>query len=107
MVDPITVIIALSSLNLLALVGFWMWIRDSIEKLDHSLALALQNSLQNLPHALMEQFGDGISAFEPPNLIQQAIAQLIQSVATQKMNTIDATITPRGTDGKFSTEKVS
>ena len=107
MVDAITLIIALSTLNLLALAGFWLWIRDSIEKLDHSLAQALQNSLQNLPQALMENFGDGISAFEPPNVIQQAIAQLIQSVATQKMNTIDATITARGEDGKFSAEKVS
>ena len=107
MVDPITVIIALSTLNLLALVGFWLWIRDSIEKLDHSLALALQNSLQNLPQALMENFGDGISAFEPPTVIQQAIAQFINSIATQKMNTIDATITGRGEDGKFSAEKVS
>ena len=102
MVDEITLLIALGTLNLLALVALWYWIQDSISKLDHSLALALQNSLQNLPQTLMENFGDGISAFEPPNVIQQAIAQLIQSVATQKMNTVEASVTSRGADGTFS-----
>jgi len=101
MVDEITLLIALGTLNLLALGALWYWIQDSIAKLDHSLALALQNSLQNLPQTLMENFGEGISAFEPPNVIQQAIAQLIQSVATQKMNTVEATVTSRGTDGQF------
>ena len=102
MVDEITLLIALGTLNLLALVALWYWIQHAIAKLDHSLALALQNSLQNLPQTLMENFGEGLAAFEPPNVIQQAIAQLIQSIATQKMNTVEASITPRGADGTFS-----
>jgi len=44
----------------------------------------------------------GLSEFEPPNPIQGAIAQLIQGMAQQKMNTFDATVTDRGANGQFT-----
>jgi hypothetical protein len=44
----------------------------------------------------------GLTEFEPPNPIQGAIAQLIQGMAQQKMNTIDATVTDRGPNGQFT-----
>jgi len=52
MVDEITLLIALGTLNLLALGGLSMWIRreleDSMEQLDNSLAMALKNTIENL-----------------------------------------------------------
>jgi hypothetical protein len=43
-----------------------------------------------------------LGEFEPPNPIQGAIAQLIQGMAQQKMNTINATVTERAPDGQFA-----
>jgi hypothetical protein len=45
----------------------------------------------------------GLTEFEPPNPIQGAIAQLIQGMAQQKMNTIETTVTERGPNGQFTT----
>jgi len=98
MVDEITLLIALGTLNLLALGGLSMWIRreleDSMEQLDNSLALALKNTIENLT-------GEGVMAFEPPNPITTAIGQLLMASAQKQMNTVEATVTTRGTDGQF------
>ncbi|HIA04217.1 MAG TPA: hypothetical protein EYN66_20365 [Myxococcales bacterium] len=98
MVDEITLLIALGTLNLLAMGGLSMWIRreleDSMEQLDNSLAMALQSTVEKLT-------GEGAVAFEAPNPIQAALGQVLMSIAQQKMNTVEATITPRGADGTF------
>jgi len=98
MVDEITLLIALGTLNLLGSLGLALWIKreleDSMEQLDNSLALALQSTMDKLT-------GEGAVAFEAPNPIQAAIGQLLMSMAQQKMNTVEATITPRGEDGTF------
>ena len=98
MVDEITLLIALGTLNLLGSLSLALWIKreleDSMEQLDNSLALALQSTMDKLT-------GEGAVAFEAPNPIQAAIGQLLMSMAQQKMNTVEATITPRGEDGTF------
>jgi len=98
MVDEITLLIALGTLNLLALGGLSLWIRreleDAMEQLDNSLAMALKNTIENLT-------GEGVVPFEAPNPIQVAIGQLLMSMAQQKMNTVEASVTSRGTDGQF------
>ena len=98
MVDEITLLIALGTLNLLGSLSLALWIKreleDSMEQLDNSLALALQSTVEKLT-------GEGAVAFEAPNPIQTAIGQLLMSMAQQKMNTVEATITPRGADGTF------
>jgi len=98
MVDEITLLIALGTLNLLGSLSLALWIKreleDSMEQLDNSLALALQSTMDKLT-------GEGAVAFEAPNPIQAAIGQLLMSMAEQKMNTVEATITPRGADGTF------
>ena len=98
MVDEITLLIALGTLNLLGSLGLALWIKreleDSMEELDNSLALALQSTMDKLT-------GEGAVAFEAPNPIQAAIGQLLMSMAQQKMNTVEATITPRDADGTF------
>ena len=75
-----------------------MWIRreleDAMAELDNSLAMALQSTVEKFT-------GEGAVAFEAPNPIQAAIGQLLMSMAEQKMNTVEATITPRGEDGTF------
>jgi len=89
---------ALSVLTLLSIVILGLWLRielaNMLELLDERLALALKGTIDRLIEG-------GIGDFEPPNPIQGAIAQLIQGIAAQKMNTIDAVVTQRAPDGKF------
>ena len=89
---------ALSVLTLLSIVVLALWLRielaNMLELLDERLALALKSTIDRL-------LDGGIGDFEPPNPIQGAIAQLIQGMAAQKMNTIDAVVTQRAPDGKF------
>ena len=98
MVDELTLLIALGTLNLLGSLNLALWIKreleDSMAQLDNSLAMALKNTIENLT-------GEGAVAFEAPNPIQAALAQMLMSITQQKMNTVEATITPRGEDGTF------
>ena len=86
-------------INLISLGGFALWIRIYLEQalmdIDEKLAIAIQALVDKL-------MTGGLAEFEPPNPIQGAIAQLIQGMAQQKMNTIDATITDRGPNGQFT-----
>ena len=95
-----TLILAtLMMINLISLGGFALWIRMYLEQalidIDEKLAMAIQALVDKL-------MSGGLAEFEPPNPIQGAIAQLIQGMAQQKMNTIDATITDRGPNGQFT-----
>ena len=97
--DPILTLIAvLGGLNLVFSLAVALWIRihldQSLLELDEKLALAIKSIVDKLMEG-------GLSEFEPPNPIQGAIAQLIQGMAAQKMNTIDAVVTQRAPDGKF------
>ena len=98
MVDEISLLIALGTLNLLGSLGLALWIKreleDSMAELDNSLALALQSTVEKLT-------GEGAAAFEAPNPIQAAIGQVLMSIAQQKVNTVEATISPRSEDGTF------
>mgnify|MGYP003140605134 CR=1 FL=1 len=100
MVDPISVLIGLSALNLLASATLALWIRVYLEQslmdIDEKLALAIKSLVEKLMEG-------GLGEFEAPNPVQAAIAQLIQGIAAQKMQTIDATVTQRGADGQFAT----
>jgi len=97
-VDEMTLLIALTSLNLLALGALALWIRseldNAVEELDSTLALAIKATLDKL-------MDGGIGGFEPVNPIQAAFASLIQSYATNQLGTIDATVISRNTDGTF------
>ena len=88
----------LSVLTLLSIVVLALWLRielaNMLDLLDERLALALKSTIDRL-------LDGGIGDFEPPNPIQGAIAQLIQGMAAQKLNTIDAVVTQRAPDGKF------
>ena len=88
----------LSVLTLLSIIILGLWLRiemaNMLELLDERLALALKSTIDRMLEG-------GIGDFEPPNPIQGAIAQLIQGIAAQKMNTIDAVVTQRAPDGKF------
>ena len=100
MVVQDTLILAtLMLINLISLGGFALWIRIYLEQalidIDEKLAMAIQALVDKL-------MTGGLAEFEPPNPIQGAIAQLIQGMAQQKMNTIDATITDRGPNGQFT-----
>ena len=97
-IDGITLLIALTSLNLLALGALALWIRAELDaavvELDSALALAIK--------ATMDQLGDGVlGGFDPVNPVQAAIAQMIQAYASNKISTIDVTASPRGADGTF------
>ena len=98
LVDQMTLLSALTSLNLLALGALALWIRseleNAVEELDSTLALAIKATLDKL-------MDGGIGGFEPVNPIQAAFASLIQSYATNQLGTIDATVIPRNTDGTF------
>ena len=99
MVSPEIIILGvLSVLTLLSIAILALWLRielaNMLELLDERLALALKSTIDRL-------LDGGIGDFEPPNPIQGAIAQLIQGMAAQKMNTIDAVVTQRAPDGKF------
>jgi len=98
MVDPITVLIALSALNLLASAALALWIRreleESVQELDSTLALAIK--------ATMDQLGDGVlGGFDPVNPVQAAIAQMIQAYASNKIGAIEIQAAARGADGTF------
>ena len=97
-VDEMTLLIALTSLNLLALGALALWIRseldNAVEELDSTLALAIKATLDKL-------MDGGIGGFEPVNPIQAAFASLIQSYATNQLGTIDATVISRNSDGTF------
>ena len=100
MVAPETLILAsLMVINLISLGVFALWIKIHIEQslmdIDEKLALAIQALVDKL-------MSGGLTEFEPPNPIQGAIAQLIQGMAQQKMNTFDANITDRGPNGQFT-----
>ena len=100
MLLPDTLILGvLMLINLISLGGFALWIRIYIEQalmdIDEKLAMAIQALVDKL-------MSGGLAEFEPPNPIQGAIAQLIQGMAHQKMNTFDANITQRGPDGQFT-----
>ena len=100
MVLPDTLILAsLMLINLISLGGFALWIRIYLEQalmdIDEKLAMAIQALVDKL-------MTGGLAEFEPPNPIQGAIAQLIQGMAQQKMNTFDANITDRGPNGQFT-----
>ena len=102
MVSPEIIILGvLSVLTLLSIIILGLWLRiemaNMLELLDERLALALKSTIDRL----LEKIEGGIGDFEPPNPIQGAIAQLIQGIAAQKMNTIDAVVTQRAPDGKF------
>ena len=88
----------LNVLCLLSIVILGLWLRielaNMLELLDERLALALKGTIDRMLEG-------GMGDFEPPNPIQGAIAQLIQGIAAQKMNTIDAVVTQRAPDGKF------
>ena len=97
-IDEMTLLLALGSLNLLALGALALWIRseleNAVEELDSTLALAIKATLDKL-------MDGGIGGFEPVNPIQAAFASLIQSYATNQVGTIDATVLSRNTDGTF------
>ena len=100
MVSPdMLILTTLMTINLIFLAGFAFWIRIYLEQslldIDEKLALAIQALVDKL-------MTGGLGEFEPPNPIQGAIAQLIQGMAEQKMNTIDANITTRGQNGQFT-----
>ena len=100
MVSADTLILTtLMTINLIFLTGFAYWIKIYLEQslmdIDEKLALAIQALVDKL-------MTGGLTEFEPPNPIQGAIAQLIQGMAQQKMNTIDATVTDRGPNGQFT-----
>jgi len=89
----------LSLLNLAAIGFLAHWIRmhldAGLQDIDEKLATAIT--------ALIDKLMSGnLGEFEPPNPIQGAIASMIQSIAHQKMNTIDAVVSERGPDGQFA-----
>jgi len=94
-----TAILALLGLLNLCAIGFLAhWIRmhldQGLQDIDEKLATAIT--------ALIDKLMSGnLGEFEAPNPIQGAIAQLIQGIAQQKMQTIDATITNRDESGQF------
>jgi len=88
----------LGLLNLAAIGFLAHWIRMHLDQamvdIDEKLATAIK--------ALIDKLMSGdLGEFEAPNPIQGAIAQMIQSIAHQKMNTIQAVVTERGADGQF------
>jgi len=99
-VQDTLILASLMVINLISLGGFALWIRMHLEQslmdIDEKLAIAIQ--------ALVDKMmSGGLTEFEAPNPIQGAIASLIQGMAQQKMNTIDATVTERGPNGQFTT----
>jgi len=98
MVDPISILIGLSALNLLASAALALWIRreleESVEELDRTLALAIKATMDQV-------LENGLGGFEPINPIQAAFAQLIQSYASGKMGALDVQQIARNDDGTF------
>ena len=98
MVDPISLLIALTSLNLLALGALALWIRseleEAVEELDRTLALAIKATLDQVLEG-------GLGGFEPINPIQAAFAQLIQAYASNQVSTVEMQPIARNDDGTF------
>ena len=95
----IAILAGLGLINLAAIGFLAHWIRihldQGLQDIDEKLAIAIT--------ALIDKLMSGnLGEFEPPNPIQGAIAQLIQGMAQQKMNTINATVTERAPDGQFA-----
>jgi len=95
----IAILAGLGLLNLAAIGFLAHWIRlhldQGLQDIDEKLAIAIT--------ALIDKLVSGnLGDFEPPNPIQGAIAQLIQGMANQKLNTINATVTERSPDGQFA-----
>jgi len=94
----IAILAGLSLLNLAAIGFLAHWIRMHLDQglndIDEKLAIAIKTLIDKLMSGEM-------SDFEPPNAIQLAIGDFIRSIAHQKMNTIDATITERDAGGQF------
>ena len=98
MSDESLILACLLALNLISTLLFALWLRYhldiALEELDERLALAVKGIVDRMMEG-------GLQEFEPPNPIQTAIAQLLQSTIAQKMNTIDAVVTERGPGGQF------
>jgi len=95
----IAILAGLGLLNLAAIGFLAHWIRmhldQGLQDIDEKLAIAIT--------ALIDKLVSGnLGDFEPPNPIQGAIAQLIQGMAHEKLNTINATVTERSPDGQFA-----
>jgi len=93
------ILAGLALINLASIVILAHWIRmhldQGLQDIDEKLAIAIT--------ALIDKLMSGnLGEFEAPNPIQGAIASLIQGIAQQKMQTIDATITERSPDGQFA-----
>jgi len=94
----IAILATLALINLASIVILAHWIRMHLDSammdIDEKLATAIT--------ALIDKLVSGnLGDFEPPNPIQGAIAQLIQGMANQKLNTINATVTQRDESGQF------
>ena len=92
------ILAGLGLLNLCAIGFLAHWIRmhldQGLQDIDEKLAIAIK--------ALIDKLMSGeMSEFEPPNAIQAAFADLIRSVAHNKMQTINATVTERDAGGQF------
>ena len=71
-------------------------IASNSAKLDHNIAVAIQNAMKELPQKIIE---DVIPNVDAPNPMQSFVMDLIQ----QKMNpAIQVTEISRADDGKFS-----
>jgi len=71
-----------------------MHLDSAMMDIDSKLAIAIKTLIDKL-------MAGELSEFEPPNAIQAAIGDFIRSIAHQKMQTIDATITNRDAGGQF------
>jgi len=71
-----------------------MHLDSAMMDIDSKLAIAIKTLIDKL-------MAGELSEFEPPNQIQLAIGDFIRSIAHQKMQTIDATITNRDAGGQF------
>ena len=94
-----TAILALLGLLNLCAIGFLAhWIRMHLDAGLQDIDEKLANAISALIDKLMS---GNLGEFEAPNPIQGAIAQMIQSIAHQKMNTINAVVTERDESGQF------
>jgi len=94
----IAILAGLSLLNLAAIGFLAHWIRihldAGLQDIDEKLATAIT--------ALIDKLMSGnLGEFEPPNQIHAAVGEFIRSLAHQKMNTINATVTERDAGGQF------
>ena len=93
------ILAGLGLLNLAAIGFLAHWIRMHLDAGLQDIDEKLANAISALIDKLMS---GNLGEFEPPNPIQGAIAQMIQSIAHQKMNTIDAVVVDLGPDGQFA-----